>query len=241
MSADVVFTKENLDVYLSRLAKAFRKLNGKKIPAELILIGGASVLVNYGFREMTYDIDALIHASSAMKDAINQVGDELGLPNGWLNSDFVKTKSFSPKLSQYSKYYKKFGYILEVRTISREYLVAMKLMSGRLYKNDRSDIIGILKEEENNGNPITIDMIETAVTNLYDSWDNLPEDSKIFIKEIFDNGRLDISYEACRKNEINARKSLVEFDKKYPGATNTDNVSEIIKILNKRKEDKGLM
>lgn len=26
-----------------------------------------------------------------MKNAINKVGDEYGLPNGWLNSDFTTT------------------------------------------------------------------------------------------------------------------------------------------------------
>ena len=89
MSVDIAFTKDNLDVCLSKLAKEFRKSNGTKLPAEIILIGGAAVLANYGFRDMTYDIDAIIRASSAMKEAINKVGDELGLSNGWLNSDFI--------------------------------------------------------------------------------------------------------------------------------------------------------
>lgn len=54
MSSDVIsFGKENLDVYLKELAKEFRKQNGKTMPAEIILIGGASVLANYGFRDMT--------------------------------------------------------------------------------------------------------------------------------------------------------------------------------------------
>ncbi len=47
---------------------------------EIVLIGGAAVLANYGFRDMTYDIDAIIQASSSMKDAINKVSDEMGLP-----------------------------------------------------------------------------------------------------------------------------------------------------------------
>ncbi len=38
------FTKDNLDMYLKELAKEFRKLNGKTMPAEIILVGGASVL-----------------------------------------------------------------------------------------------------------------------------------------------------------------------------------------------------
>lgn len=42
------------------------------MPAEIILIGGASVLANYGFRDMTYDMDAVIVASSAMKQSITQ-------------------------------------------------------------------------------------------------------------------------------------------------------------------------
>ena len=75
MSAEKTFTRGNLDYYLKELAKEFRKRNGKTTPAELILVGGAAILANYGFREMTYDIDAVIIASSAMKEAIHVVGD----------------------------------------------------------------------------------------------------------------------------------------------------------------------
>lgn len=102
---ETAFTKENLDLYLRELAKAFRKLNSKTMPAEIILIGGASVLINYGFRDTTYDMDAIILSSSTMRQAINQVGDKFGLPNGWLNTDFMKTSSYSPKLAEHSEYY----------------------------------------------------------------------------------------------------------------------------------------
>ena len=86
MSTDTPFTKENLNEYLKELGKEFRKRNGKKMSAEIVLIGGAAILANYGFREVTYDIDAIILASSVMKEAINHVGDKLGLPSGWLNN-----------------------------------------------------------------------------------------------------------------------------------------------------------
>jgi len=65
------FTKDNLDTYLKELAKEYRRLNGTAMPAEIILIGGAAILANYGFRDMTCDVDAVIHASSSMKEAIN--------------------------------------------------------------------------------------------------------------------------------------------------------------------------
>lgn len=74
MSSNVPFTSENLDTYLKALAKEYKKLGGKNMPAEIVLIGGAAILANYGFRESTYDMDALISASSAMRDAISHVG-----------------------------------------------------------------------------------------------------------------------------------------------------------------------
>ena len=102
MSSDFIFTKENLDICLRELGKEFRKLNGTAMKAELTLIGGAAILANYGFRDSTYDVDAIIQSSSAMKDAVNRVGDKFGLPNGWLNADFTRTSSYSPKLAALS-------------------------------------------------------------------------------------------------------------------------------------------
>lgn len=182
---EVFFTKENLDSYLKELAKEFRKINGNKMPVEIILIGGASVLINYGFREMTYDMDAIIQASSSMKDAINSVGDRMGLPNGWLNTDFMKTTSYTPKLIQYSKYYKTFSNVLRIRTISAEYLVVMKLMAGRQYKNDLSDVVGILLEQEKSQQQICLEDIKKAAEKLYGGYDKLSEESRIFIETVY--------------------------------------------------------
>ena len=68
--------KDQIDSYLKEVAKQYRKLNRKGMPAEITLIGGASILINYGFRDSTYDVDALIQASSSMKDAVNYVTDK---------------------------------------------------------------------------------------------------------------------------------------------------------------------
>lgn len=50
---------------------------------------------------------------------------------------------------EYSKYYKTFANVLQIRTVSAEYLVATKLMAGRQYKNYLSDIVGVMIEQEN--------------------------------------------------------------------------------------------
>ena len=236
MSTDMFFTKEGLDQCLKALAKEFRKLNGKTMPAEIILIGGASILANYGFRAMTYDVDAVIQASSTMKEAINHVGDALGLPNGWLNSDFTQTKSYSPKLIEYSVYYETFSNVVTVRTVSGEYLIAMKLMSGRQYKNDISDIVGILREQREKGKPISFEQIDTAVCNLYDGWHQMPPEAKPLIESVLKSDNLEQLYQLVCSEEKASKGALVDFEKRYPGATNEDNVDDVLRKLNAKKE-----
>ncbi|MCM1527226.1 MAG: DUF6036 family nucleotidyltransferase [Bacteroides sp.] len=222
---------------LKELAKEFKRRNGTAVSAEIILIGGAAVLAGYGFREMTMDVDAVIHASSAMKEAAGRVGDKYNLPHGWLNSDFMRTDSYSPKLEQFSVYYRTFSNVLQVRTVSAEYLIAMKLRSGRKYKNDLSDIIGILAEHESRGNPISKDKIDMAVCSLYGNWEGFPEDSVSFINNAMEKGSYEAVYAAVREEEKNSKDMLVQFGEKYPNVTTQSNVNEILASL-KAKRDK---
>ena len=237
MSIDMPFTKKNLDISLIELGKEFRKLSGTKMPAEIVLIGGAAILANYGFREVTYDIDAIILASSAMKEAINHVGDKLGLPSGWLNADFKKTTSFSNKLPEVSVYYKTFSNIITVRTIAAEYLIAMKLMSGRQYKNDLSDIAGILWEHQRKGDPISRDAIDKAITSLYGSSAMLPPISKKMIDDAFADGDYEQAYKKIRENEKQAKDSLVDFDKAYPGELESESIDKILEQAKLRRQN----
>lgn len=235
MCAEVRFTKENLDTCLKRLAKEFRKMNGSGMEAEIILIGGAAVLAKYGFREVTYDVDALVRASSAIKDAINRVGDELNLPNGWLNSDFRHTKSYSPKLAEHSQYYRTFSNIVKIRIVTGPYLVAMKLMSGRRYKNDISDIVGILKEEKEKGTPITMEQIDKAVCDLYENWDQIPENSRAVLADIMESGDYDAAYKKYRLFEAETKSDLLEFEENYPDVLREDNVDDIIAAFRRKR------
>jgi len=237
MSSDgtLVFTKENLDCYLKELAKEFRKLNGKSAHAEIILVGGAAVLANYGFREMTADLDAVIEAASSMKDAINRVRDKFSLPNGWLNADFVHTGSYSPELTEISVFYKTFSNVLEVRTVKAEYLIAMKLRSGRKYKNDLSDIIGILAEHEKSNLCLSFDSIDKAVQKLYGGWEKVPEDSQKFIKDVLKNGNYRVTYDLIAEEEKMAKELLIQFEQDYPDTVRESNVNDILASLKAKR------
>ena len=232
-----VINKNNLDNYLNELSKAYKKLAGRKTVVEIILTGGAAIIENYGFRDMTTDVDAIYNSSSALKEAINIVGDKYGLPNGWLNDDFKKTTSYSPKLYQYCVPYKTFSQVLNIRMVTSEYLIAMKLRAGREYKNDLSDIVGILSEHQKKGNPISYEQVDTAVNNLYGGWADFDETAITFIKDAFANGDYEALYAVTRDNEKEAKKQLADFNEDYPDVLKTENVHSVLQSLREKQTE----
>ena len=231
----IMFTKIDkvkLDNYFNELAKIYKKKSHGYI-FEFILVGGASILVNYNFRDVTNDIDAYYLPSADIKDAIKIVSEKFGIDSKWINNDFQKTKSYSNKLSEFSTFYKSYKEIINVRTIKDEYLIAMKLMSGRIYKNDISDIIGIIISNKNNGKDVTYDMIDKSIKNLYGSWDGVDKDIIKILDDILSTNNLEELYNKTISEEQNSRQSLIEFDEKYNNAINEANVKEILKLLKK--------
>lgn len=237
MSIDVPFTKDNLEGYLKELAKEYKK-RGRGIPAEMILVGGASVLINYEFRAASYDIDASYESPAVMKEAINAVGDKFGLPNGWVNDEFKKTASYTPKIVQYSENYRTFSNVLQIRTIRAEYLVAMKLVSGRQYKKDLSDIAGIVYEQQMAGKPLTYEMIDKAVCNLYGNWDNVEKYARDLLDKILACDDLQRLFIELSEDEKAAKESLAEMIKKYPTVVKQDNVNDVIAATLKKKRQR---
>lgn len=231
--------KEDLDRYLYELAKEFKKETGRRATAELILVGGGSILVNYNFRGITTDIDAIIRADASMKESINKVGDRNGLPNGWLNADMMKTDSYSSELVRYSRFYKTFGQVLSVRTIKAEYLVAMKLRSGRIYKHDLSDAVGIIKEHLDMGEPIEKEDIIRAFQQLYGKDAQMSEVSAALLESVYSGRDLAELYENTEIGENFTRETLLRFEKNYPGVLNQENVEVIAEKMKKKKDLKG--
>lgn len=201
MSIEIQFTKESVDNYLNILAKEYKRRNRKADRVELILVGGASVLINYGFRDMTTDIDAIILADSVMKEAIYAVAEKEGLPDGWLNADFKRSDSFSEKLIAKSDYYKTFANVMEVRTVKDEYLIAMKLVAGCNYKRDLSDIAGVLISSRKQGKNISYEKIDTAVKDLYGNWDKVKPLTAQLLEKLLKNDDIESLYREIQLEE----------------------------------------
>ncbi len=231
MSSEI--TKDNFNKILAELGKEYRRRSGKSIKAEVVITGGAAVIAKYGFRDKSYDMDAIIRASSVMKEAANVVGDKYDLENNWLNSDFMKTSSYSDKLYQHSEYYKTFANILEVRIVEPNYLLATKVKSFRSYKHDKSDVVGIISEERQKSD-VTIESVKKAYIDLYN--EEIPEKGMELIEEAFNSENI----KELRNNIINdeeySKKMLREFDKDYENVLNDDNIEVILGSLKKKAE-----
>ena len=198
----MVLDKETLESCLRDLGNLLdKRIKKDGINCELIIVGGASVILNYGFRYSTSDIDCTDAQKVLMNDLINVVAEKYNLPHNWINTSFTDTKSYSPKIYQYSSFYKSYGNgKLIIRTIKDEYLLAMKIASGRKYKNDYSDIFGIITSCIKEKHVITKDMLEKAIVDLYGSLDDIDEEIFIFTKKVIDNPSR-FNYEDIRKSE----------------------------------------
>ena len=199
------FSKKELDNIFKEIAKELKKkLKNKAFSYELIIVGGASILLNYSFRMSTIDIDCLDVNDALMNEVVNEVGNKYKLPNGWINTDFIKTNSYTPRLIQYSEFYKSFSNgVLVVRTIKDEYLIAMKMIAARKYKHDYSDIFGIIKENPS----LTLEQIKTAIINLYGDINVISQEMMSFVSDLFVNSSL--LYDDLEKQEQEAKEEIV--------------------------------
>lgn len=182
MRYDGKITRENAFDIIKRFAKEYRKVLGK-VPGEIIFVGGGSIILNYKFRDATQDFDVILKTVSGVKDVISKFADDNDLPRDWMNSDFMKTASYSTALSEVSNHFCTLNNgTLEIRTVAGVYLIAMKLMARRDYRNDISDAIGILIEEKDAGKEITFDDISKAYMKLYH--EAIPEELTLKMQEI---------------------------------------------------------
>ncbi len=239
MSFEKEITKEDLEKYFYELAKTYKRIAKKNASnLEIVLIGGAAILLNYSFRISTTDVDGLFLAPDVLKDAIKVVAEKYNLSPHWLNSDFVKSSSYSNQLRINSVHYNDYLNIISVRTIRAEFLVAMKLVAGRMHKNDISDIVGILHESRNQNEPLTLEKIKAAVLILYGTLDRVKSSTWNLFNQIIENGDLESLYSQIRVEEIENRAALIDFEKNSTEKITKENLDEILKSIQNKREQK---
>ena len=113
-------------------------------------------------------------------------------------------------------------------------------MAGRQYKNDLSDVVGILIEQKNAEKEISLESIKRAAGELYEGYENLPELSRNFIEAVYQNSDLSALYEKIRDDEKQNKDILLEFQDDYPDVLNGDNLADILRAAKAKKEKKNV-
>lgn len=116
-----MLSKDNIDVYLDKLADKILEKFGPEASIDIVVVGGAAIAINYTFRESTMDIDTFSRASAYL-----DVAKECSLPTDWMNHNVMVTGSFTPAIAQYAKHYKTFKGVLKVFTADALTLICMK-------------------------------------------------------------------------------------------------------------------
>lgn len=105
------------------------ELLGMPERCELVVVGGAAVVLLYGAREATKDVDVLILSAvepAVVREAVRRTGRVLELPEDWLND---AAKGYIHGLALGEVLLDEPG--LLVRTLAPQQLLAMKLSAWR--------------------------------------------------------------------------------------------------------------
>lgn len=114
-----------------------QRLRAAGIAATVYVVGGAAISLHLPETERrTQDIDG-ITTEARLPEIVAQMADELGLPEGWLNS---AARAFLPPIPA-TALTPPTSPGLRVQLASLEQLLAMKLAAGRA--RDREDIVAL--------------------------------------------------------------------------------------------------
>jgi hypothetical protein len=117
------------ETILQALQALARELARRERRAELFVVGGAALVLLYGARDATKDVDAFAADSGQRRDifeAAKRVAAELDLPKDWLNDG---AKGYAHGLAA-GEILLKDPWLL-VRALAPEQLLAMKLSAWR--------------------------------------------------------------------------------------------------------------
>lgn len=127
------FTKSKLQSVFAELSVELAKRN---IKANLFVVGGAAIALEFDHRRVTLDIDAYFVPAKELREVISAIALRNNFPEDWLNDG---VKGFLPGTDPYAKTIFESN-SLTIQIPSAKYLLAMKLLSGR-FDRDIDDAV----------------------------------------------------------------------------------------------------
>lgn len=116
--------------------------SGLRSPVEIVVVGGAALAMQWDQARTTYDVDVVSEGiPSVFWDLVAEVGRDEGLGDGWLNAAARVKAPTGPTPGAPGEVY--LGSNLRLYMASAHYVLAMKLLSGRL--TDRADMPALLE------------------------------------------------------------------------------------------------
>lgn len=124
-------SSEGTDLGAARLAELFAELSTELTArgeyAQLFVVGGAAMALAYDNSRLTRDVDAVFEPTSTVRNLTEELAERHGLEGDWIND---AVKGFLPGEDENRRTVFESDSLL-VQVASPEYLLAMKLYSGR--------------------------------------------------------------------------------------------------------------
>lgn len=170
------FEKEELVKYLSLLNDEWKNSG---VTGEICIVDGAAMVLAFGSRKSTRDIDALLLSPAQVRLAASKIAHDQGIPSNWLNDG---AKGFAPELPIEGKDILRLSH-LRVISAPAEYILAMKCVAARigLDEHDREDakfLIQLLSLRDS-------EAVLNVVAKYYDA-KRIPAKTQYFVRELCD-------------------------------------------------------
>lgn len=141
----------------------------EQVHLELCIYGGSAMMLAYGARESTKDVDVIARPSDVAENLARRVAERLNLHETWLNSEvrqFLSVEgTFAPLEVQGLEAAAKSR--LKITRASASYLLAMKCLAGRTplpgYGGDIDDIKFLIKKMGIR----SVDQVEEHLSRFY--------------------------------------------------------------------------
>jgi hypothetical protein len=170
------YSRRELEQLLSLLNEELRRVG---ITGEVCIVGGAAMVLAFGSRTSTRDIDALVMEPAAVRAAAARVAEAQGLPANWLNDG---AKGFASGRPIETKELLRFSH-LRIVAPPPAYILAMKCIAARagLDTHDREDALFLIRLLGLHG---AADVLELVAQ--YYPVERIPAKTRFFVQEICD-------------------------------------------------------